>query len=500
MPKFILAIVLILLVSCSDDTTSPQLTDMGSSEADMARDQSPSPDVSADAEVDAQDSVPDMGAMCQRPSPVVAGTSATDALADAPARCGMPDYQWLRSTELGDVVEYGDSQNLRAALVASAAEFAGITLPRAPEYNVAIDQIAYRTQDRGAPIDATTLIARPSNLEADEPVPVLLLLHGTVGFNDNCSPSNTQEQRALAAVFASFGYVVVAPDFIGLKGFGESTGFKHPYLVGEATAIASLDALRALYKLPAEELDGLCPSTEFAFFGGSQGGHAALWVDRLAPYYAGELTPLGGVAAVPPADLTTQVDRALESIVDATANTVGFYGAASQWYGYESDLGEVFAEPWDTDVPNSLATSCDGDGFEPPDTLDALFSAEILQAAEDDALAEYGVAGCMLVENSLTTTSIERIPSELPSYGILNLLGEQDDLVHTPIERDAYRTLCEQGVPVEYLECAGGGHVDTIFWSFQEILDFLEDRFARVGFDAPTDCEVPAPVTCSGTP
>ncbi len=505
MKKYIVLFTTLAIVSCGDDESraDPSLdmgiedmagedfaVDVGSNEDMVGEDTDQGPDTEG----------PDMGRVCVRPAPIVAGTSATDSLADDPARCGADAYQWLRGEELGDIVAYGESTNLRARLVEAAAELGGIDLPREPEYNVTVDQIAYRTQDRGSLVDATTLIAYPNNLETDEPVGVLLLLHGTVGFNDSCSPSNTQEQQALAAVFASFGYIVVAPDFLGLKGFDGPTGFKHPYLVGEATAIASLDAIRALYEMPADDLNGLCPQTEFTIFGASQGGHAALWVDRLAPYYARELTALGGVAAVPPADLTTQVDRALSSIVDATANTVGFYGAASDWYGYEDRLDEVFVAPWDVDIPAALETSCDGDGFEPPETLAELFAADMLDAAANDTLADYGVAGCMIVENSLTTTSVERIPSELESYGLLNLLGEVDDLVHTPIERDAYETLCEQGVPVQYLECAGGGHVDTVLWSFEEIVSFLEDRFEKVAFEAPASCDVPAPVTCSGTP
>ena len=58
-------------------------------------------------------------------------------------------------------------------------------------------------------------------------------------------------------------------------------------------------------------------------------GHAALWVDRLQPYYAPELELVGVVAAVPPADILGQMERALQSVVDATGNAAAFFGTTA---------------------------------------------------------------------------------------------------------------------------------------------------------------------------
>ena len=54
--------------------------------------------------------------------------------------------------------------------------------------------------------------------------------HGTSGFNDACAPSNDKDTRTLLGALAALGYVMVAPDSIGLRAFG-ATGFP-PYLVG----------------------------------------------------------------------------------------------------------------------------------------------------------------------------------------------------------------------------------------------------------------------------
>ena len=54
--------------------------------------------------------------------------------------------------------------------------------------------------------------------------------HGTSGFNDACAPSNDKDTRTLLGALAALGYVMVAPDSIGLRAFGGATGFP-PYLV-----------------------------------------------------------------------------------------------------------------------------------------------------------------------------------------------------------------------------------------------------------------------------
>ena len=78
------------------------------------------------------------------------------------------------------------------------------------------------------------------------------------------------------------------------------------------------------------------------------------------------------------------------------------------------------------------------------------------------------------------------------------MLGEADQLVHTPFERASYDTLCAAGMPLQYAECAGAGHVDAIYWSLPESLDFLTAREHGEAFTP--QCTRPAAATCRGTP
>lgn len=436
---------------------------------------------------------------CDFPAPRLGDSTEATALAAAAARCGQEAHSWLPAEGMGAVVETERLQRLDAAVLAAALASNDFELGRELEYDVILDRILYETQDRGAPIRATAAVAYPDGLPEGATPKTVLLLHGTTGFSDACAPSDTLEGRALAALFASLGYIAVAPDYIGIKPLGEPSPEVHPYLVGQATAIASLDSVRALAQMDPNQL-GACPSPEVLVFGGSQGGHAALWVDWLAGAYAPELELVGTVATVPPLDLLAQVERGLQSEVDASANSTAMLAAAGVWYGYEDRLGEVFREPYDTDVLEALELSCTEDAPDVPDiVLEDLYQPAILDAAAAETFDEVDPWGCVVGENGLTTTSIPRFAPGASSYGILLTFGSDDPLVHTPIEREAYRALCEDGLPIAMLECEGADHGGGTLWAIPEILDFMDARATGEAFEQPS-CEPPAAVTCRGTP
>src|SRR3546814_6948003 len=76
----------------------------------------------------------------------------------------------------------------------------------------------------------------------------------------------------------------------------------HPFLVGPDTANAVLDAVRA-----AREIPGAAAGSDFAVWGESQGGQAALWTAITARSYAPDLTLVGTAAAAPPTDLAANL-------------------------------------------------------------------------------------------------------------------------------------------------------------------------------------------------
>lgn len=427
--------------------------------------------------------------------------------AEAPgsrARCGAAPYDWVDSTALGDVLENQKKASynkilLEAALVKAKKD--ALKTDRHPKNDTTSRLIRYQTQDRGKFLDATMLMAYP-DVSGSKTFPILLILHGTAGFNDDCAPSKgvaddslgglLDEEGLLLSLFASFGYVAVAPDYIGLKSLGAPTGFLHPYLVAEPTAIASLDAVRAAKKALAGS--DVTPG-ELVVMGGSQGGHAAAFVNRYQPHYAPELPIKGSVWDVPPTDILGQAKPALSSWQNATKNTVALVTTYEAWYGASPDgLASALLPPYDTALPTALATSCKGSDAFKDATLETLFTPAFLENGVKPDFGGYAPWACYLAENSLPTTSVPKLDS-IPS---MFLLGENDELVNNTVERASFQKLCAQGHVLSYLECAGASHTKPLTYAFDQWLDFLEDRLK--GKPVEGACVLKPAEKCTSTP
>lgn len=418
------------------------------------------------------------------------------ALAEAAERCGQPGFSWIADRSLGDVLAEENVRVYTAAEIANLAQNVDFPIPL--RFDVRVSVVEYTTQDRGEFVKATSLVAAPVPQELSlHGYQNLLFLHGTAGFSDSCAPSLDENARIL--LLASSGFVVTAPDYLGLKAFGDPSPEIHPYLVGQSVALTSLDALRATWKLILQN-DDVCLSGDVAIFGGSQGGHAALWVDRLLPYYAPEFELLGTAVNVVPADLFSEIQRAYASPTQATANGTAFLTANAFWYGFEDRLDEFLVPPLDTDFPEAMRTQC-----EPWSALDtgggqgSIFQQAFLDAVPD--LENDPLWGCVALENGLTTTSIPRLnssPSYADTYGILWVMGEDDRLVNTPIQRAAFEELCGQGMTkMRWIECEGASHGSAAGQALPEIVRFLYDSRTLAPFPTVGACEVTPPQDCT---
>lgn len=440
---------------------------------------------------------------CPHQAPVVGAGPEAAELARAPARCGQPAHSWVQDPSLGEIVAHDATSSSRfdASGLAEVAAAQGFTLPETPRYDVSLAMITYVTQDRGVLVDATALVAWPRGMPADAPDPdLVLMLHGASGYGDGCGPTRDLGGKLVSALLASLGWMVVAPDYLGMRGDGTRSAFPHPYLVGQATAIASLDAARAAIAMDPTRRAGLCTSGRVLVLGGSQGGHAALWTERLAPYYASELEIVGTVATVPPANPAAQVERALRSMVPATRSSIVFFGLVPHWYGAPELLEDAFVPSIAADVTERLGSGCDPGGPISPATLEEVFTPGILEAAARGELANYGDLGCMLRESSLTATTIPRLGPDEPSYAILYVVGGADPLVDPAIERASAATLCAAGAPIQFLECEGAEHIQGTGWALPEIVEFARARFAGEVPPPGSLCALGPPSRCRGTP
>lgn len=426
------------------------------------------------------------------PAPILdAGTDAAKGI----EFCGAAPYAWLPPAGMGTILEEVPRSDVPqlviTALLLKANQDRMLKTNRLPKHSAKTSIIRYQTQDRGQLADATAMITRP---DAAGTFPVMLLLHGTAGFHDACAPTRgvadaqfggfTNDGVQLASMFASFGYIVVFPDYLGLKSIGPASTSMHSYLVGEPTAIASLDAVRAaktfLNGKPAQPGD-------LVVVGGSQGGHAAAFVSRYQPHYAPELPIKASVWDVPPSDLLAHAKRSMQQLVSASGNSMLFLTAAESWYRTAPrGVSEVLAAPYDVDLPQAMRTQCSLD-FPTNATLGSLFTPAVLSAANTD-YASMTPWGCYIRENSLPTTSVPKL-DDVPT---LMLLAEKDTLVDTPTERASMQKLCAQGHRIEYLECKDATHTKPLSYALDQWLKFLEDRLRGVPMPATTCMARPA--------
>lgn len=500
-----------LALGCDDDGGETGAPDAASGPDAAAEEDAGPPDLGEAADMalatDMDPPTPDMAVdamtpACEFPTARLDDGPAAQALAAAPAMCGQAPYTWLDDPEMGQVIDRVEVQRFNAAALSAITAAAGIELPRPLVNDIVVEQVTYLTQAKGARVEATTLVGYPLDPGPDAPTATFALLHGTAGFSDDCAPSSDLETQGLVAAIASTGYTIVAPDYIGLKARGEPTGFLHPYLIGEPTAMSVLDAVRAAGRMGGDPIPR-CVSPEVVIVGGSQGGHAALWTDLLAPYYAPELTLRATVATVPPADLVGQMELALSSRINATLNAIALTITGADWYGYNDRLSEALVPPLDVDLPRFAAMGCTGSidlSEEDYPTNDTIFTPLLLEATAAGALTDVDPWGCFSAVNSLLTTPVERRQPDRDDYGVLYVLGENDELVNTPIEREAFDALCADGWPLVYLECARARHGPTTIWALPEIFDFIEARAAGEPVPAEQRCVRAAPVDCRGEP
>lgn len=142
-----------------------------------------------------------------------------------------------------------------------------------PVSEVDFYRVRYMTQHpNGEMIEVSGALCVPSDLDC--PLPMASYQHGTISRRTE-APSFSSGETTIGVLFASAGYIVCMPDYIGL---GVSQVF-HPYVHAESEASASADMIRATRDL--QETLNYTWDEELFIFGYSQGGHATAALQRL---------------------------------------------------------------------------------------------------------------------------------------------------------------------------------------------------------------------------
>ena len=321
----------------------------------------------------------------------------------------------------------------------------------------------------GSPPDIPTvetgIVLLPEAASSDRPIAVWG--HPTTGIATACAPSRQKvpdSNIAGAQQLLDAGWIVAAPDYegLGMDGLGP-----HPYLIGDSLGRSMLDIVRAAAALPEAN-----SSKQFAAYGHSEGGQAALFAGQLAPRYTPELE-LTAVAAMAPSGELDQIFRETHTTVTG-ALLGGFLGSSwSKWF-YAADPGLPLDERFSSDslfdqaswpLVERIAEACSvGEPSVIPlwgQIQTALDSGTFWRRnpGVDDPWAQ------KLAENSAGQEPIDA--------QVLLTVGSADDIVSPAAVAATEARYRSNGTDVTMRTYTGGDHLSGVGLALSEVLDFL---------------------------
>jgi len=229
-----------------------------------------------------------------------------------------------------------------------------------------------------------------------------------------------------------------------------------------------LDSVRA-----ARQFEGAAAGEDFAVWGHSQGGHAALFTGELARGYAPELR-LAGVAAAAPA---TELGELFRAEIKGPIGKV--LGAFALW-----SWSKVFDVPLDGVVlERSMLVFERVAGFcnDTPRQVARLILAE--QPLEREGFLAIDVTAAEPWRRIMRDNTPGAMPAGIP---VFLAQGTLDTVVRPRVTAEYMRMLCGKGTPMRFVPVPGGDHDASAEFGAKLAVAWVADRFA--GAPPPDDC------------
>lgn len=328
------------------------------------------------------------------------------------------------------------------------------------QYGVSLYRVEYwTTAPDGRLVRASGLVAFPRTPALRG---VVSFQHGTAT-ERTAAPSTPDPSNGVlaAAVFAGHGYLLVAPDYLGL---GTSTE-PHPYYHAESTANAVVDLLRASRELVAAA--GLAWPDALFLAGFSQGGHATLSAQR-----ALEAHPSDGLRVRASASVAGPFDLAGIGFPFALEGRSRFASLYIAWIAnsyariYGMPLDSVIRDPYRSQLPLLFDGAHDGDAVlaalpaQPREMLTPEFLADYDAGRETWFLAR-------LAENSLLDWT--------PRAPIRLYYGEADVDVAPEEARSAATHLSADGSNVSAIAVGAVDHDGSVLAAVSQLRAWFDE-------------------------
>lgn len=317
------------------------------------------------------------------------------------------------------------------------------------------------THGDGSPAVASGIVVAPDD---EQPHPAIAWHHGTTGFDRTCAPSLATDPFGSGAMFVldriiEQGWALVATDYIGL-----GTEGPHPYLIGEGSARAELDAVRA-----ARGLDAARITDQTVAWGHSQGGGATLWSAAIADHYAPDVPLSGTVALAPASDLEGLVDR----LPEVTGGSVFASFVISAYSEIYDDVSfSRYIRPGADVTVREMATRC----LAAPDMLVSVLT---VMALSDDP----NILAADPTSGALGERLTQNIPPAQAAVPVLLGQGVDDQLIAHDMQSAYVQRLCSEGASVDYRGYGGRDHLSLVEAdspAVEEAIAWTSDRLAGV--------------------
>jgi pimeloyl-ACP methyl ester carboxylesterase len=330
---------------------------------------------------------------------------------------------------------------------------------------------AYRILYKSTGFDGRPTAVSGVVVVPEGPVPaggrrVVAFTHGTVGVASSCAPS--LQGGGIAQVieglgeFVAAGYVVAATDYRGL-----GTPGPHPYLVGRVEAMNALDSVRAAHRLHEAHA-----GVEFAVWGHSQGGQAALFTGELASSYAPGLHLVGVAAGAPVPSLVDLFKVNMRT----TAGKILLALALSSWeHVYRSPRLLDVVSPATRPAVGQIAGYCLSGGLALAAVPSALALRLTFRAAPPWRREPWRT---ILAQNTPGTAPI--------GVPILITQGGADKIVPAALTRRFADLLCARDETVELRLYPGVENEEAGIVVTPDVVAWISGRFA--GRPAPSSC------------
>src|SRR5580700_4011980 len=235
-----------------------------------------------------------------------------------------------------------------------------LSLSGAPVCDILMYHIEYATVGgANEPTSASAALLVPTGFGANctGARPIVLYAHGTTTDRAfNMTDMQNTEVLNLAALFASQGYIVVAPNYAG---YDTSTLDYHPYLIADQESKDMIDALKAARTaLPLASATLTKDSGQLFVTGYSQGGYVAMATHRAMQAAGMKVTAAAPMSG--PYALAAFVDAVFYGEVngDAPVSSTLLLTAYQKAYGdIYANPGDVFESQYATGIDSLLPTT-----------------------------------------------------------------------------------------------------------------------------------------------